>query len=170
MAVVRKLSCLLLALLLVVAAGDIPTLAQAKEEGRRSQSAQVKEAIARLGLGEEARLDVGLIDKSFHSGYVCEADEDSFVVMNPSTETRVRIGYGEVKRLKAENSMTGVKVSVPAGRPKVLRAAMRVATLGRAGRVSVETPSNSYLSKPTIVILVVLAVGLILIGVELRKS
>ena len=166
----RRVWSFLLAVLVVLGSGEAPALAQAKEEALRARSAKVREAIARVGVGEGTRVDVALIDKSFHSGYVCEADDDSFVVVNPAIDTRVRVGYDEVKRLRTENSATGVKVSIPGERPKVLRAAMRVATFGIAGRVRVETSSNSYLSKPAIVVLAVPAVGLILIGVELGKS
>ena len=165
----RKLCSFLLAVSVVLATGELPALAQAKEQARQVQSSKVKEALAKLGTGEAAQINVLLTDKSFRSGYVSEVDENSFVVTNPVYQTRVRIGYGEAKRLTAENSATGVKLSVPAEKPKVLRAAMRVATLGIAGRRRVDT-SNSYLSKPAIVILAVLAVGLILIGVELGKS
>jgi hypothetical protein len=47
---------------------------------------------------------------------------------------------------------------------------MRVATLGIPGQRRPETLSNNYLSKPAVIILVVLGVSLILIGVELGKS
>jgi hypothetical protein len=107
---------------------------------------------------------------SFRSGYVSEVGDHSFIVASSVNETQVEIGYNEVARLRANNTITGVKLSLPRERPKVLRAAMRVATLGIPGHRRAETLSNNYLSKPAIIILVVLGVGLILIGVELGKS
>lgn len=166
----RKLCCLLLAWALVLETGELPAAAQAKEESLERRVARMKEAIARVGASEESRVAVALFDKSFYHGYVSEADEDWFVVTNPDGGTRVRVGYDEVRRLRAENAATGVKVSVPKERGKALNGVLRTVTLGIAGRKRVETSTNSYLSKPAIVVLVVLAVGLILIGVELKKS
>jgi hypothetical protein len=170
MSVGRKLCSFLLVVALLLGTGEFPTLAQAKEQAQQVQSSKVKQALAKLGTGEAAQINVTLTDKSIRSGYVSEVDENSFVVTNPAYQTRVRIGYSEAKRLKAENSATHVKLSLPAERPKVLRAAIRVATLGIAGRRRVYTSSNNFLSKPAIVVLAVLAVGLILIGIELKKS
>jgi hypothetical protein len=92
------------------------------------------------------------------------------MVTNPVNETQVGVGYNEVARLRADNTITGVILSLPRERPKVLRAAMRVAMLGIPGHRRAGTSSNNYLSKPAIIIIVVLGVGLILIGVELGKS
>jgi hypothetical protein len=166
----RELRCFLVAGLLLVGSSETSALGQAKQEANQVQSAEVKEAVLSLGTGEAGAIDVTLIDKSIGSGYVFEADGNSFVVVNPVNETRVRVGYGEVKRLRAENPATRANVSVPRERPKVVGAAVRLATLAIPGHRRVETSSNRYLSKPAIVVLVVLAVGLILIGVELGKS
>jgi hypothetical protein len=166
----RRLCCFLLAGLVVVGTGETPALAQAKFETYQAQSIKVKEAVASLGTGEAARIRVTLLDMSFRSGYVSEVRDHSFVVTNPVNETQVEIGYNEVMRLRADNTITGVKLSFPRERPRVLRAAKRVATLGSPGHRRAETSSNNYLSKPAIIVLVVLGVGLILIGVELGKS
>ena len=134
----------------------------------RAESVRV--AIIRLGTGEEARVQVTLRDKTFLAGYVDAADENSFVIKNAEIEKQERVAYAEVERLKAENFATGVRTSVPREIPKGARAMMKLATLGIAGRRPVEQSSSNYLSKPAIAVLVVLAVGLILIGVELKKS
>ena len=166
----RRLCCFLLAGLVVISTSETPALAQAKIEAYQAQSTKVKKAVASLGTGEVAQIRVTLLDMSFRSGYVSEVGDHSFIVTNSVNETQVEIGYNEVARLRANNTITGVKLSLPRESPKVLRAAMRVATLGIPGHRRTETLSNNYLSKPAIIILVVLGVGLILIGVELGKS
>jgi hypothetical protein len=166
----RRLCCFLLAGLVVVGTSETPALAQAKFEAYQAQSAKVKAAIARLGTGEAAQIRITLLDMSFRSGYVSEVGDHSFIVANSVNETQVEIGYDEVARLRANNAITGLKLSLPRESPKGLRAAMRVAALGIPGHRRAETLSNNYLSKPAIIILVVLGVGLILIGVELGKS
>jgi hypothetical protein len=169
-AVQRRLCCFLLAGLMVVGASETRALAQGKFEAYQAQSIKVKEAVARLGTGGAAQIRVTLLDRSFRSGYVSEVGDHSFIVTNPANETKVEIGYNEVARLRADNTITGVKLSLPRERTKVLRAAMRVSSLGIPGHRRAETSSNNFLSKPAIIVLVVLGVGLILIGVELRKS
>jgi len=166
----RRLCCFLLAGLMVLGTGETRALAQAKFEAHPAQSIKVKEALASLGTGEAARIRVTLQDMSFRSGYVSEVRGHSFVVTNPLSETQVEIGYNEVMRLRADNTITGVKLSLPRERPRVLRAANRLATLGSPGHRRAQTSTNNYLSKPAIIVLVVLGVGLILIGVELGKS
>jgi hypothetical protein len=101
---------------------------------------------------------------------VSQVGDHSFIVTNPVNETQVKVGYNEVTRLRADNTVTGVKLSLPRERTNLLRAAMLVATLGIPGHRRTETSSSTLLSKPAVIVLVVLGVGLILIGVELGKS
>ena len=166
----RRLCSLLLTALTVIGSCETRAVAQTKSEPYQPQSIKVKEAVASVGTGEAAQVRVTLLDKSFRSGYVSEVGNYSFIVTNPVNETQVEVGYNEVARLSADNTVTGVKLSLPREKPKVLRAAMRVATLGIPGHRRTESSSNNFLSKPAIIVLVVLGVGLILIGVELGKS
>ncbi|HMI50501.1 MAG TPA: hypothetical protein VK525_03250 [Candidatus Saccharimonadales bacterium] len=166
----RRLCWLVLTGLTVIGTSETRTVAQTKSEPCQPQPVKVKEAVASVGTGEAVQVRVTLLDKSFRSGYVSDVGDHSFIVTNPVTETQVEVGYNEVARLSADNTVTGVKVSFPRERPKVLRAAMRVATLAIPGHRRTETTSNNFLSRPAIIVLVVLGVGLILIGVELGKS
>ena len=161
---------MLLTGLTVIGTSETRAVAQTTSAAYQQQSIKVKEAVASLGTGEAAQVRVTLLDKSFRSGYVSEVGDHSFIVTNPVNETQVEVSYDEVARLRADNTVTGVKLSLPRERPKVLRAAMRLATLGTPGHRRTETSSNNFLSKPAIIVLVVLGVGLILIGVELGKS
>jgi hypothetical protein len=166
----QRLCGLLLTGLMVIGTSETRAVAQTKFEAYQPQSIKMKAAVASLGTGKAVQVRVALLDKSFRSGYLSEVGDHSFIVTNPVNETEVEVGYNEVARLKADNTITGVKLSFPRERPKVLRAAMRVATLGIPGHRRTETSSNTFVSKPAIIVLVVLGVGLILIGVELGKS
>jgi hypothetical protein len=165
-----KLGCVLLSGMLVCGGSETSAYARTKEEARRVQAAKVKEALQMLGSGEEVRVRVVLFDKAYHEGYVSALGEEQFVVANGETGVELPLGYDEVKRLKATNASTGVELSVPKEMPKALRVTTRIATLGMAGRRGTGSTNNGFLSTPAIVILAVLAVGLILIGVELKKS
>jgi hypothetical protein len=155
---------------MVIGTSETRAVAQTKAGTHQPQSIEMKSAVASLGTGEAVQVRVALLDKSFRSGYLSGVGDHSFIVTNRVNETKVEVEYSEVARLRADNTVTGVKLSLPRERPKVLRAAMRVATLGIPGHGRAETSSSTFLSKPAIIVLVVLGVGLILIGVELGKS
>jgi hypothetical protein len=166
----KKVVCLLMAWLFALAVLDIPALAKTKEERDRVRTEKVREAILKLGTGEESAVRLALKDKSYREGYVAEIRDEAFVVANPVADSRTEVGYAEVMQLKGANPRTGIEISVPKEMPKALRVTARVATFGVAGRRKTDTEGNGFLSTPAIVILAVLAVGLILIGVELKKS
>jgi hypothetical protein len=164
-----RFGCVLLSAMLVCGGSETSACARTKEQARRDQAAKVKEALQMLGSGEAVRVRVVLFDKAYHEGYVSAVDEERFVVANSETGVELPVGYDEVKRLKATNASTGAEWSVPKEMPKALRVTTRIATLGIAGQRDRGT-NNGFLSTPAIVILAVLAVGLILVGVELKKS
>jgi len=166
-----KLWSILLTGTLILTTGEFPALAQECEQAHPAQFSNVKAIILRLGTGETVHITLTLADKSHRSGYVSEIDDDSFVVTNPVSQTRVRVGYGEPMRLHAENSVTGLKLQFPAERKRIVRAAIRVASFGIAGRGHSVAPTNNFLStRGAIIFFAVLTVVFVVIGVELKKS
>jgi len=166
----RKLSSILLAGALALTGGATPAPARTWEEVRAALAAKMKDGITRLGTGEAAQVRLTLFDKSVLAGFIGEAGEQQFVLVRPEIELRWTIGYDEVEQLHGQNIASGFGVSVGEGRKPfktLFRLARRKLTGG--GRPGTTT-GNAYLSKPAVVILVVLAVGVILIGVELGKS
>jgi hypothetical protein len=82
----------------------------------------------------------------------------------------VRVAYSEPTRLRAENSVTGLKLSLPAEKPKVVRAAMRIATFGIHGRHPDTSSDGLFSTRGMVIFFVVLAAAFVAIGIELKKS
>jgi hypothetical protein len=167
----RRFCSVLIAGAVVFATGDISAFAQAREDTRTIRAAKIKDGIGGLGTGEEVRVELRLMDKSVVAGYISEAGDDHFVLTSPEIELRREVDYDQVEYVRGKNSITGVRISFPGERLKPFKAAFRMAShrIGGSGQPT-ETTSNNFGSKPFVVVLIVLAVGLILIGVELKKA
>ena len=83
--------------------------AKSKED---EQVDKLRAEIMRLGTGPDARIKVKLRDKTKVSGYVGEAGEDSFVVVDSKTGQPTRIPYPQVGQVKANNFSTGQKIVI----------------------------------------------------------
>ena len=73
---------------------------------------KVKDGIARLGLGQEARVEIKLRDKTKLAGYINEVNESSFVVTNPITDVSTTVPYGSVAQVKGQNLSRGAVVTI----------------------------------------------------------
>jgi hypothetical protein len=111
----KKLSSLALAALLVHAA--LATNAQAKPAAERDAqlAGRVKASIVKLGTGEAARVRVKLRDGSKVEGYVREAGADAFTVADTKTGTETVVAYQQVKQIKGNNLSTGAKIAIGVG-------------------------------------------------------
>lgn len=93
--------------------------AAAASGGKAEKEAQfvkrVREGIAKLGVGEEARVEVKLRDKTKLNGYVGEANSESFTVVDAKTGAATRVTYPQVKGVKGNNLSEGVKVAIGVG-------------------------------------------------------
>jgi hypothetical protein len=110
----KVLSFVLVGFLFSVA-GVRPAYAGSKEEKQTSFAAKVKEGISKLGTGAEARIEVKLLDKTKLKGYVIEADEDSFVIVDEKTNATSRVTYAQVKQVKGNNLSTAAKIAIGVG-------------------------------------------------------
>ena len=77
-----------------------------------AKAEKVKAAIAKLGTGFEARIEVRLQDKTKLKGYVSEANDDYFVVVDDNTGAPTQVAYSQVKQLKGKNKFNGEKIFV----------------------------------------------------------
>lgn len=75
-------------------------------------AAKVKAGIAKLGTGPEARIELKLRDKTKLKGYVSEASEDNFVVVDEKTGAATQVLYPQVKKVKGHNLSTGAVIGV----------------------------------------------------------
>lgn len=94
------LSAALLALSLGLTGAGAQTVNAAAERTRA--------AVAKLGVGEKARVEVRLLDKTKVKGYVSEASADSFAVMDARTGALRTFSYADVAEVrKRPRTMSG---------------------------------------------------------------
>ena len=89
--------------------------AKTSAEKEARQTAKVKTAIQQLGTGEKALVRLELKDKSRLEGYISEAGEESFTVINPRNEGTSTVSYPQVGKIKGHNLSTGAKVAIGVG-------------------------------------------------------
>lgn len=111
----KTILSLALAMLLVGYYGVRPVYAGSKEEKQTRFVEKLRAGISRLGTGEQARVRVKLLDKTQIDGYVSEATQQDFVVVDAKTGTATRIAYGQVKQVKGNNLSTGAKIAIGLG-------------------------------------------------------
>ena len=75
-------------------------------------TAKVKDGIAKLGVGRDARVAVKLRDKTMLAGYISEVKEDSFVISNADTGNATTVAYANVAQVKGHNLSTGAKIAI----------------------------------------------------------
>ena len=124
----KKVLSLVLVGLLVNMFSISLTYASSKEEKQSRFAARVKENVTKLGTGAEARVEVKLRDNRKLKGYVREAGEDSFVVVDAKTGTATTVAYPQVKQVKGNNLSTGAKIAIAVSIIVVL-----TLTVGRIG-------------------------------------
>lgn len=110
----RKVLCFVLVGFVLSVAGVGPAYAGSKEKETRLAE-KVKEGIRKLGTGVDARVEVKLRDKTKLKGYVSEADEDSFVVVDEKTGATSKVAYPQVQKVKGNNHSTAVEIAIGVG-------------------------------------------------------
>jgi hypothetical protein len=111
----RKALSLVLVGFLFGVAGLRLAYAGAKEEKETRLAEKVKEGISKLGTGVEARVEVKLRNKTKLKGYVSEASEDSFVIVDEKTGTTSTVSYAQVKQVKGKNLSTAAEIALGVG-------------------------------------------------------
>ena len=106
---------LVLAGCLLGVAGVKPAYAGSKEEKQTHFAEKVKEGISKLGTGTDARIEVKLRDKTKLKGYVSEAGEDSFVIVDEKTSATSTVSYAQVKQVKGHNLSTAAEIALGVG-------------------------------------------------------
>ena len=108
----KKTFCLVvICSIMTVTSGRVALAANATaKEGAHTE--KVKAAIAKLGTGPSAQIEIELRDKSKLKGYIKEANEDHFVLVSSATGSTIEVAYPQVKHVKGNNLSTGVKVGI----------------------------------------------------------
>lgn len=76
---------------------------------------KVKTGIVKLGTGKDALVKVKLRDGTKLNGYISEANEDSFVVIDAKSGTATTVPYPQVKQVKGNNLSSGAWVAIGIG-------------------------------------------------------
>ena len=116
--VTRPLSILLAVLMATLgaaraaSAGELTT----KEAKRRAAvEAKVRDGIAKLGVGRDARVKLELRDRTKLVGYVSRAGEADFTVTDLESGRSTDVPYGDVSKVKGNNLATGWKIAIGGG-------------------------------------------------------
>ena len=107
----KKVLSLVLTGLLTNAVAGSSSYARSQDEQARNIE-KVKENVRKLGVGEEAHVEVKLQDGRKLKGYIREAGEDSFTVIDSKNGTATTVAYSQVKQIKGSNRLTAAKVGV----------------------------------------------------------
>ena len=107
----RVLSLFLIGLLINVI-GFTAVNAQTQSDKQTRAIEQIRENVRKLGVGEDARIEIKLLDGKKIKGYIREANEDDFIVVDAKTNSAVTIDYSQVKKIKGKNRSTAAKVGL----------------------------------------------------------
>ena len=105
------LSLALLALLIHMV-NAAPAFAKSKAEKEVEFAGKVKAGVAKLSTGPEARVKLKLRDKTKLEGYISEAGEDAFVVINAKNDEATTVAYPQVKTVKGNNLTKGEWITI----------------------------------------------------------
>jgi hypothetical protein len=88
---------------------------ESKEEKKMQMAEKVRAGITKIGTGETALVEIRLHDKTKLKGYVKEIGNNSFTIVNLSTNQETSVDYPQVKQIKGNNLSTGAKVAIGLG-------------------------------------------------------
>lgn len=92
-----------------------PVFAQQNDQTKAEKKTQkIKEKIRTLGIGERVKIKAKLYNGNSYLGYVSEASEDSFIVVDKSGSSNT-IKYSDVDSVGGKNLSTGAKIAIGAG-------------------------------------------------------
>lgn len=111
----KRVLCVVLVGFLLSLAGVRPAYARSKEEQETRLAEKVKEGISKIGTGAAAHVEVKLRDKTKLKGYVSEAREDSFVIVDEKTNATSTVAYSQVQQVKGNNLSTAAKIAIGVG-------------------------------------------------------
>lgn len=108
--IIRK-SLSVLLILTIGAFGGMNLFAQTKQE---KKAAKIEEKLKKLGTGEKATVKVKLYNSTTYQGYLSEANDDEFVVIDKGGNAN-RLRYSDVDTIGGKNLSTGAKIGIGIG-------------------------------------------------------
>ena len=110
----KKIFCLALITSILSVSTQL-TLASDPNTHEVAPTEKVKAAIAKLGTGPSAEVEVTLHDKSKLKGYILTADDEHFVVVRAKSGVTTELTYPQIRKVKGNNLSTGVYVAIGVG-------------------------------------------------------
>lgn len=89
----------------------------AQGQTKSTRADRVKAAVAGLGTGFATQVEVDLGHHHIMKGYINEAKENDFVVIDPIKHVTLSVPYSQVRALRGHNVETSAKASVDWGKP-----------------------------------------------------
>jgi hypothetical protein len=111
----KRLTPIVAACLLIHALAYLqPCAAKTKAEKDAELAGKVKAGVLKLKTGSDARIAMKLRDKTVLGGYVSEAGDTSFTVIDKEGKP-TRVAYASVAQVKGHNLSTGAKIAIGLG-------------------------------------------------------
>jgi len=88
--------------------------ANPKTEKQRAAIEKVKAGILSLGTGPDTHVEVKLRDKTKLSGFISEANEESFVVSDAKTGAKTTVPYPDIAKVSGNNWSTKKTIAITA--------------------------------------------------------
>ena len=112
----KKLMTIALVTLLVqVTCVKSVVVASARAEKEAHLADKIKTGIAKLGTGKQALVKVKLRDGTKLSGYISEANENGFVIVDSKSGVSITVAYPNVTQVKGNNLSSGVWLVIGIG-------------------------------------------------------
>ena len=108
----KTLSIAIAAIVLQSLFGVELAYASPKSDRQARLAAKLRRGVFELGVGEEARISLKLVDGAKLAGYIREATDDSFVVVDAKTGAETTVAYGQVAQARRHNLSPGKTVIV----------------------------------------------------------
>lgn len=114
---IKKYASLALICLLLVTANFSIISAQTDTDKNAESIAKIKKAVAERGTGEKNRVEVKMLDGTTLKGYVSNADDDSFTLVDSKTKQSTVIAYSDVAKVKkrSKGGNLGLGLAIGAG-------------------------------------------------------
>lgn len=99
----RKYPVVAVVVLLLQSFAGLPAVVAAKKQAENGAqlSEQVKVKVARLGVGESARITVRFKDGTKLKGYIAQAKDSEFIVRDRKTDAPSTVLYRDVARIES---------------------------------------------------------------------
>lgn len=107
---VKKIITAMVAILVI----NLGVFASVGDSSVDSDFAKIKQKIAKMGTGPDAKIEVKLKDGKKLQGYVSEIGTDHFVVTDPKTKTETPVPYPQVRRASARRQNIILAIGIAA--------------------------------------------------------